>query len=122
MRKKCINPGVIFGPFGVILGHFGSFWVILGPYWAILGHLGSYLGHFGSFLGIFGVRILAFRMYASPLQTHNSTRHTMTQIQIQHTQICLIIMSFTMVIHVPIKQYALKLQNQNPNQGRRNQF
>ena len=32
LRKKCINPGVIFGPFGVIVGHFGSF-----------------LGHFGSF-------------------------------------------------------------------------
>ena len=32
LRKKCVNPGVIFGPFGVIVGHFGSF-----------------LGHFGSF-------------------------------------------------------------------------
>ena len=30
LRKKCVNPCVIFGPFGVILGHFGSF-----------------LGHFG---------------------------------------------------------------------------
>ena len=59
--KKCVNPGVIFGPFGVIvghfgsfLGHFGSFWVILGPFWAILGHIWATLGHFGSFLAIFG--------------------------------------------------------------------
>ena len=60
MRKKCVNPGVIFGPFEVILGHLGSFlghlgsfWVILGPFWVILGHLGSYLatlGHFWPFL------------------------------------------------------------------------
>ena len=25
LRKKCVNPGVIFGTFGVILGYFGSF-------------------------------------------------------------------------------------------------
>ena len=23
LRKKCVNPGVIFGSFGVIFGHFG---------------------------------------------------------------------------------------------------
>ena len=58
LRKKCVNPGVIFGPFG---GNFGPFWVIFGPFWiilghsrAILGHLGSYLGHFGPFWIIFG--------------------------------------------------------------------
>ena len=32
LRKKCVNPGVIFGPFGVILGNF----------WAILDHFGSF--------------------------------------------------------------------------------
>ena len=59
--KKCVNPGVIFGPFGVIvghfgsfLGHFGSFWVILGPLWIILGHSRAILGHFGPFGVIFG--------------------------------------------------------------------
>ena len=30
LRKKCVNPGVIFGPFGVILGRFRSFLVIFG--------------------------------------------------------------------------------------------
>ena len=61
LQIKCVNPGIIFGPFGVIvghfgsfLGHFGSFWVILGPFSAILGHLGSYLGHFGQFWVILG--------------------------------------------------------------------
>merc|ERR1719220_561728 len=56
LRKKCVNPGVIFGPFGVIvghfgsfLGHFGSFWVILGPFWTIWGHIWATLGHIGSF-------------------------------------------------------------------------
>ena len=44
LRKKCVNPGVIFGPFEVILSHF----------WAILGHFGSYLVHFGQFWVIFG--------------------------------------------------------------------
>ena len=76
MRKKCVSPGVIFGPFG---GNFGPFWDIFGPCWTILGHLGSYLGHFGAFwviswniwtnlrkVQIFcGIcRILAFRMCA----------------------------------------------------------
>ena len=32
IAEKCVNPGVIFGPFGVILGHF----------WAILDHFGSF--------------------------------------------------------------------------------
>ena len=93
LQKKCVNPGVIFGPFEVIwgnfgsfLGHFGLFWVILGPYRAILGHIWAILGHFGSFwaifgpfraifgqicrkfkfvCGIFNPTILAFRMYAA---------------------------------------------------------
>ena len=43
MRKKCINPGVIFGPFGVILGHFGSF----------LGHFGSFLDKFAESSNLF---------------------------------------------------------------------
>ena len=43
LRKNCVNPGVIVGPFGVILSHFGS----------LFGHFGSYLGHFRSFLGNF---------------------------------------------------------------------
>ena len=56
--KKCVNPCVIFGPFG---GNCGPFWVIFGPLWiilghsrAILGHLASYLGHFGPFWVILG--------------------------------------------------------------------
>ena len=28
LRKKCVNPGVIFGLFGVIFFHFVFFWVI----------------------------------------------------------------------------------------------
>ena len=84
LRKKCVNPGVIFGPFGVILGHFGSFLGHIGPFWAIWSHIWATLGHFGSFLAIFGpfccifgqicgkfkfvcgivgVTILAFRIY-----------------------------------------------------------
>ena len=51
LRKKCVNPGVIFGPFWVI---FGAFWIILGHSRAILGHIWVTLGHFGSFLAIFG--------------------------------------------------------------------
>ena len=57
-RKKCVNPGVIFVPFG---GNSGPFWVIFWPFWiilghsrAIFGHIGSFLGHFGSYLAIFG--------------------------------------------------------------------
>ena len=34
LRKKCVNPGVIFGPFGVILVHFGSFLGHLGSFWS----------------------------------------------------------------------------------------
>ena len=30
IAEKCVNPGVIFGPFGVIVGHFGSFF---GSFW-----------------------------------------------------------------------------------------
>ena len=30
LRKKCVNPGVIFGPFGVL-------WAILGHFWATFG-------------------------------------------------------------------------------------
>ena len=55
--KKCVNMGVIFGPFWVILAHFGSFlgyfgpfWVILGPFWAIWGHIWTILGNFWPFL------------------------------------------------------------------------
>ena len=44
MRKKCVNPGIIFGPFGVILGHCR----------ATLGHFGSFFAIFGPFCGIFG--------------------------------------------------------------------
>ena len=75
-HKKCVNPGVIFGPFG---GNCGPFWVIFGPLWIILGHLGSYLGHLGPFCafsakklrkiqffsGPVGAMGLAFRMYAT---------------------------------------------------------
>ena len=32
LQKKCVNPGVNFGPFGVILGNF----------WAILDYFGSF--------------------------------------------------------------------------------
>ena len=60
LRKKCVNPGVIFGPFGVILGHFGSFlghfgsfWVILGPFWVIFGSLWAILGNFLAILDHF---------------------------------------------------------------------
>ena len=38
LRKKCENPGVIFGPFG---GNFGPFWVFFGQFWIILGHSGT---------------------------------------------------------------------------------
>ena len=107
-HKKCVNPGVIFGPFGVIvghfgsfLGHFGSFWVILGPFWAIWGHIWATLGHFGSFLAIFGpfcgifgqicgkfnffcgivgVARLAFRMYALPILYTSLSSYSSTTI------------------------------------------
>ena len=49
-RKKCVNPGVIFGPFWIILGHSRA---MLGHFGSYLGHFGSYLGHFGPFLGHF---------------------------------------------------------------------
>ena len=69
LRKKCVNPGVIFGPFGVILGHFGSFF----------GHLGSYLGRFGAFWvifgpfrGIFGQICGKFKFFAAPLGSWGS--------------------------------------------------
>ena len=34
IAEKCVNPGVIFGPFGVILVHFGSFLGHLGSFWS----------------------------------------------------------------------------------------
>ena len=57
LRKKCVNPGVIFGPFG---GNFGPFWVIFGPFWVILGHSRAIMGHFGSYLGHFGSYLVHF--------------------------------------------------------------
>ena len=41
--KKCVNPGVIFGPFWVILG---PFWVLIGPLWVIFGHFQAVFWHF----------------------------------------------------------------------------
>ena len=35
VKKKCVNPGVIFGPFWIILG---QIWATLGHFWAILWH------------------------------------------------------------------------------------
>ena len=74
LRKKCVNPGVIFGPFGVILGHLGSYLGYFGSFWAFLGHIWPFLGHFVAFLDKFGGKLiffceivgvarLAFRMY-----------------------------------------------------------
>ena len=58
IAEKCVNPGIIFGPFGGNCGPFrvifGPLRIILGHSRAILGHLGSYLGHFGPFWVIFG--------------------------------------------------------------------
>ena len=58
LRKKCVNPGIIFGSFDVILGHFGSFlghfgsfWVIIGPFWAIWGHIWVIFGPLWIILG-----------------------------------------------------------------------
>ena len=51
LQKKCVYPGVIFGPFG---GNCGPFRVIFEPLWIILGHSRAILGHFGSFGVIFG--------------------------------------------------------------------
>ena len=65
---------------------FGPFWVIFGHSWAILGHICATLGHFWAiswhfwkklrkssiFCGPVGVAGLAFRMYASILDTTTS--------------------------------------------------
>ena len=61
IAEKCVNPGVIFGPFGVILGHVGSF----------LGHFGSFWVNFGLFFGanFFGQKCISaiFITFASLL-------------------------------------------------------
>ena len=81
-HNKCINPGVIFGPFGgncgplwIILGHsramldhFGPFGVIFRPLWVIFGQFcgifGQICGKLNFFCGPVGVAGFAFRMYA----------------------------------------------------------
>ena len=68
LRKKCLNPGVIFGPFGVILGHLGSYLGHFGPFWFIFGHfwaIWTNLRKVQIFCGILDAQILAFRMYAT---------------------------------------------------------